>query len=271
MLLGSSGLLFFVLDSLSRCRAYWKYIEEIVSPENNEEVYSLPKRFWTYIKHKKSDKSGVAPLRKNGRLEIDPINKANKNEQFQSVFSPSTNINREEFYNQNYMADSQEDYPDSGDINITNTGVEKLIKNLNPHKAAGPDNIRPMVLKELASEISPILSIIYNVSIKAGEIPDDWRSAVITPAFKKGQKYILANYRPISLACICCKVIEHIVTSHIMRHAERNNILYPLQHGFRSKRSCETQLLECLDKRSYNELREWKADRPTNPRLLESL
>jgi hypothetical protein len=54
--------------------------------------------------------------------------------------------------------------------------VEKLLKNLNPHKAAGPDNIRPMVLKELASEISPILSIIYNVSIKAGEIPDDWRS-----------------------------------------------------------------------------------------------
>jgi hypothetical protein len=55
-----------------------------------------------------------------------------------------------------------------------------------------------MVLKELASEISPILSVIYNVSIKAGEIPDDWRAAVITPAFKKGQKYVPANNRPIS-------------------------------------------------------------------------
>jgi hypothetical protein len=68
-----------------------------------------------------------------------------------------------------------------------------------------------MVLKELASEISPILSNIYNVSIKAGEIPDNWRSAVIIPAFKKGQKYVPANNRPISLACICCKVIEHSV------------------------------------------------------------
>jgi hypothetical protein len=56
-----------------------------------------------------------------------------------------------------------------------------------------------MVLKELASEISPTLSIIYNVSIKADKIPDDWRSAVITPAFKKGQHYVPANYRPISL------------------------------------------------------------------------
>jgi hypothetical protein len=51
------------------------------------------------------------PLRKNGRLETDTTNKANiLNEQFQSVFSSSTNIDREEFYNQNYMADSQEDY-----------------------------------------------------------------------------------------------------------------------------------------------------------------
>jgi hypothetical protein len=224
-----------------------------VTPENNEEVHSLPKRFWTYIKHKKSDKSGVVPLRKNGRLETDPINKANiLNEQFQFVCSPSTNIDREEFYNQNYMADSQEDYPDSGDINIANTGVEKLLQNLNPHKAAGPDNIRPMVLKELASEISPIMSIIYNVSIKTGEIPDDWRSVVITPAFKQGQKYVPANYRPISLTSICCKVIEHIVTSHIMRHAERNNILCPLQHGFRSKRSSDTQLLECIDDLTMN-------------------
>ena len=70
------------------------------------------------------------PLRKNGRLETDPINKANiLNEQFQSIFSPSANIDWEEVYTQNYMADSQEDYPDSGDINITNTGVEKLLQN----------------------------------------------------------------------------------------------------------------------------------------------
>jgi hypothetical protein len=71
-------------------------VTETLSPNV---VSSTPRlRFWTYIKHKKSDKSGVAPLRKNGRLETDPINKANiLNEQFQSVFSPSTNIDREEF------------------------------------------------------------------------------------------------------------------------------------------------------------------------------
>ena len=38
--------------------------------------------------------------------------------------------------------------------------------------------------------------------------------------------------------------MEHIVTSHIMRHASRHSLLYKLQHGFRDKRSCETQLIE---------------------------
>ena len=46
--------------------------------------------------------------------------------------------------------------------------------------------------------------------------------------------------------------MEHIVTSHIMNHADKNNILYPLQRGFRSKRSCETQLIEFIDEITIN-------------------
>jgi len=64
---------------------------------------------------------------------------------------------------------------------------------------------------------------------------------------KKGNKFEPINYRPISLTCICCKIMEHIITSHIMCHADNNTILYDLQHGFRKKLSCETQLIECID------------------------
>ncbi|VDI38609.1 Hypothetical predicted protein [Mytilus galloprovincialis] len=76
--------------------------------------------------------------------------------------------------------------------------------------------------------------------METGRVPDDWRTTTFTAAYTNGQKYIQANYRPTSITCICCKIIEHIVTSHIMKHAEAVNILYPLQHGFRSKRFCET-------------------------------
>ena len=56
------------------------------------------KRFWTYIKHKKTDKNGVSPLKRRGKLETDPVNQANiLNDQFKSVFSDSSTINEEEF------------------------------------------------------------------------------------------------------------------------------------------------------------------------------
>ena len=142
--------------------------------------------------------------------------------------------------------------PVAEDINFTNHGIQKLLENLNPHKAAGPDRIKPRILKELAKEIAPILSIIFNTSYQTGIIPDQWKSAIVQPVFKKGSKYDAANYRPISLTCICCKMMEHVITSHIMKHAEKNNILYPLQHGFRKNRSCETQLLEFVEDVSKN-------------------
>ena len=51
------------------------------------------------------------------------------------------------------------------------------------------------------------------------------------------------NYRPVSLTCITCKLFEHIVCRHILDHVEDHKILTNLQHGFRSGRSCETQLI----------------------------
>jgi hypothetical protein len=51
----------------------------------------------------------------------------------------------------------------------------------------------------------------------------------------------------ISLICICCKLLEHIVVSSITMHANTYNIIFPLHHGFRKLRSCETQLMEFID------------------------
>ena len=51
------------------------------------------------------------------------------------------------------------------------------------------------------------------------------------------------NYCPVSLTCITCKLFEHIICKHILAHLEDHTILTDLQHGFRSVRSCETQLV----------------------------
>jgi hypothetical protein len=84
---------------------------------------------------------------------------------------------------------------------------------------------------------------LFQSSVKTGTVPTDWREAIVTPVFKKGTKSKPENYRPISLTCILSKVLEHIIVSSIMNHLDNHNLLYPLQHGFKSKLSCETQLL----------------------------
>ena len=138
-------------------------------------------------------------------------------------------------------------YPVMEDINITPKEIEKLLTKLDPSKASGPDELKPRIRKELAKEISPILSLTFKKSLDTGVVPSDWRTAPVSPIYKKGSKYNPEKYRPISLTCICCKLLEHIVVSSIMNHADTHNILYPLQHGFRKFRSCETQLLEFID------------------------
>ena len=74
----------------------------------------------------------------------------------------------------------------------------------------------------------------------------DWSRALVTAIFKKGNKSDPANYRPVSLTCICCKIMEHIILSHLSKHLSLNNILIDEQHGFREKYSCETQLISAI-------------------------
>ena len=86
------------------------------------------------------------------------------------------------------------------------------------------------------------LLVIFQLSLEQGQVPKEWTTANVTPLYKKGDRSVAANYRPISLTCILCKVLEHIVASNLVKHLNSNNILSDMQHGFREKRSCETQL-----------------------------
>ena len=100
------------------------------------------------------------------------------------------------------------------------------------------------MLKECSNEISTILAFFFNESLAWGDIPDEWRQANVSPVFKKGKKYDAANYRPVSLTCICCITLEHILVSNINKHLALDSIFDYCQHGFRSQRSCETQLVQ---------------------------
>lgn len=133
------------------------------------------------------------------------------------------------------------------DIEITTTGVEKILQKLDISKATGPDGVSPRILKTLSKELVPILNTIFNHSMRTGCVPSSWKKANVSAIYKKSEHYKPSNYRPVSLTSVPCKVMEHIVVSHMMDHLETNKILKDNQHGFRKKRSCETQLLELTD------------------------
>ena len=83
-------------------------------------------------------------------------------------------------------------------------------------------------------------------------MPDDWRAANIVPVYKKVEKHVASNYRPVSLTSMACKLLEHIIHSSVMDHFDQHHILCDEQHGFRSKRSCESQLLIAIDETAKN-------------------
>ena len=136
------------------------------------------------------------------------------------------------------------------DIVVSKDGVIKLLKGLNPSKALGPDELHPRVLKELAIELGPVFAHLFQQSIDTGEIPKKWSLANICPLFKKSDRSLACNYRPVSLTCIPFKLLQHIVYSNIMAHLDEYKLLSDRQHAFRKGHSCETQLTTVINDRA---------------------
>ena len=167
--------------------AYWKYIENMifnipVTDSDKTTFTKFPKKLFTYIKTQKTENFSIPPLRKNGLLNNDTYTKSNiLNEQFHKEFTPVTDT----------------PIPDKGpssfhqmkDIDVQVNGIEKLLGNINPHKAKGPDEIHSRVLKECRKVIAPILTIIFQKSLISGKIPTDWKHANVCPVYKKGDKH----------------------------------------------------------------------------------
>ena len=205
------------------------------------DVKANPRDFYRYINSQKKDTQGIPPLkRKNGKgVAQSDLEKAEEfNGQFTDVFSKNE-------HTQVPLLDRSA--PFMNDIAVSKDGVIKLLKGLNPSKALGPDELHPRVLKELATELGPVLAHLFQQSIDTGEIPKEWSLANICPLFKKSDRSLACNYRPVSLTCVPCKLLEHIVCSNIMAHLDEYKLLSDRQHAFRKGHSCETQLTTVIN------------------------
>ena len=114
--------------------------------------------------------------------------------------------------------------------------------------AVGLDNIPSTALIAAHSVICYPLSSILNSSITSSVFPEPWKCASIHPLHKGGDRANPSNYRPISLLPVSSKLLEKHVQQQLSSHLNSNNLLFPLQSGFRPSHSTKTLLLHCLDK-----------------------
>ena len=131
---------------------------------------------------------------------------------------------------------------------MTHDELLSSIRSLDSTKATGLDGITPRIIK-LSSDVlvHPLLKII-NISIINGNFPDTLKLGKILPIFKGGDKTDPSNYRPISVLSVISKLIEKHVTKHLFGYLNKYNLLHKSQSGFRKHHSCNTALINLLDK-----------------------
>jgi len=98
-------------------------------------------------------------------------------------------------------------------------------------------------LHNIQDTICVPLYLLFRKSLDAGMIPDDWRSANVSPLYKSGGRTNVEYYRLVSLTSQICKLFESFIRDVLVNHLEFNQAIVDSQHGFRKRRSCLTNLL----------------------------
>jgi len=99
---------------------------------------------------------------------------------------------------------------------------------------------------------------IYNVSLNSGVFPDKWKTATVTPLYKKGDRYDMQNYRSILIISVFAKLLERLTYNRIISFLYENKIFTEAQNGFRKGKCIETavqsfieRIQKALDKRVH--------------------
>ena len=123
-----------------------------------------------------------------------------------------------------------------------------IIGSLDASKVTGLDGITAKILKSSTEIICPSLLKIINISISTGIFPECLKQAKVIPVHKSGPYNDPANYRPISILPILSKIIEKHVTKHLFAYLNKYGLLHKSQSGFRKNHSCNTALINLVDK-----------------------
>ena len=227
-----------------RC-AHTKRLNEMES-RAVEKIKTNPKFFFSYAKSLSKIKSSINMLfDSNQEITTDPKKMADLlQEQFSSVFSdPNSPDVKDPVFSPPSIQHPQE----LEDFRISDEDIMSAVQSISTDSACGPDGIPAILLKNCAQELRSPLRIIWQESFEKGTVPSFYKETYITPLYKKGDIAKAVNYRPVALTSHVIKVYERILRGVMVNFIEKNQLICNNQHGFRSGRSCLTQLLSHVD------------------------
>ena len=204
------------------------------------------KYFFSYAKKFSSIKSGIGPFIDAAKELVNcPLKMAKMlSEQYSSAYSTPKEP----------MPEAKEIFPDIHSKNqelcnvvFDEEDIIEAIDHISPTAAAGPDRFPALLLKMCKHSLAKPLYLIWRRSMDTGEIPLVLKTANVVPIHKGGSRGEPANYRPVALTSHLIKVFERVLRKHIVAYMEENNLFNPGQHGFRSGRSCLSQLIAHFD------------------------
>ena len=203
------------------------------------------KSFYAYVRSKQNVQDKVGPLEDSAGNIISQgfLMAEDLNGYFSSV------VTKEDISSlpvaDDKFQEAKSDY--LGPLVVTPEMVAKKIKAMKDNKSPGVDGIPPKLLKETVEQISIPLARVFNLSLKEGVVPFEWKEANIIPLFKKGSRNKSENYRPVSLTSVICKLLERLIKDHMVDFLVKHKLLNSSQHGFLKARSCLTNMLCFLE------------------------
>ena len=203
------------------------------------------KSFYAYVRSKQNVQDKVGPLEDSAGNIISQgfLMAEDLNGYFSSVFT-------KEDISSLPVADAKFQGAKSeylGPLVVTPELVAKKIRAMKDNKSPGVDGIPPKLLMETVDQISIPLARVFNLSLKEGVVPFEWKEANIIPLFKKGSRNKSEHYRPVSLTSVICKLLERLIKDHMVDFLVKHKLLNSSQHGFLKARSCLTNMLCFLE------------------------
>lgn len=230
-------------------KAYWLQTSENLKNKPRE----FYKTFRPFISDKCKDSNAIS-IRINGRDERDQARVAEELANYFSTMANSIggiNVNdleEHDFENHPSVNIIKKEHDQNSHFNFKQfkvKEVQRALEKIDTKKATGWDSISPKVLKMAAKGIAPSLTSIFNKCILQSQWPTAWKKGEWVPVFKKGDRQICNNYRPITILLSVDKVFEKLLSNQITEYY--NPKMYNRITAYRKTHSCETTLLRLVE------------------------